>query len=227
LFPSGEFLTEVGVPATTTGGGTEMKTCLKCKNLKEPVDFYKNRSRPDGLSEYCKNCYKQLDKKRREDPVYQEKYKEKNKLKARRQRARGNRRERDSKLHREWIARNKDKAKAIRDRYNSTAVGTVRNRLSVRLRQCIKTGKSKRLDCILGCTLVQLLQYLGPKPTDDAHIDHICPCAQAETPEELTKLFHYSNLRWLSARDNTSKQAKPTPEGMSLCLSLLGRPWKE
>lgn len=37
------------------------------------------------------------------------------------------------------------------------------------------------------------------------HIDHIIPLASANTEQELKKLFHYSNLQPLWAKDNLSK----------------------
>jgi hypothetical protein len=35
-----------------------LKKCLKCKQLKETTEFYKNRSKKDGLQEHCKVCGK-------------------------------------------------------------------------------------------------------------------------------------------------------------------------
>lgn len=78
---------------------------------------------------------------------------------------------------------------------------------------------------LLDCTYEELLLHLGPKPTPDAHVDHICPCSQATTEEELLKLQHYTNLRWLPAEENLSKSDSWTPEGEVLCKQLLGRDW--
>lgn len=55
--------------------------------------------------------------------------------------------------------------------------------------------------------------------------DHICPCAQAETEEELIKLQHYTNIR--PYKDNLVKSDNKTPEGEQLCFLLLGRKWRE
>lgn len=33
------------------------KTCSKCKRLLPATAFYKDASRPDGLSFYCRECY--------------------------------------------------------------------------------------------------------------------------------------------------------------------------
>ena len=36
-------------------------------------------------------------------------------------------------------------------------------------------------------------------------IDHIVPICMAKTREELLKLFHYTNLQMLTAKDNSEK----------------------
>jgi hypothetical protein len=71
------------------------------------------------------------------------------------------------------------------------------------------------------------MTHLGPKPEGDYHLDHICCCAQARNEEELIKLQNYTNLRWMSAKENLSKGDNWTEEGAALCLKLLGREWKE
>lgn len=87
-----------------------------------------------------------------------------------------------------------------------------------------KTGKTL---AILGAeSWEQILAFLGPRPEGpDIQLDHICPLAQARDAEELHKLFHYTNLQWLSRADNIKKGTQKTPEGEILCLKLLGRPW--
>ena len=40
------------------------------------------------------------------------------------------------------------------------------------------------------------------------HIDHIIPLASATTEEGVLKLYHYSNLQPLWAKDNLSKGSK-------------------
>lgn len=88
-------------------------------------------------------------------------------------------------------------------------------------------AKYSRTRDILGCTYEELLAHLGPKPAGDTHIDHVAPCAQAQTEEELLKLQHYTNLRWLPAIDNICKSSNRTPEGEEMCRKLLGREWIE
>jgi hypothetical protein len=90
-----------------------------------------------------------------------------------------------------------------------------------------KLYKSKKSEELLGATFQQVLDYLGPQPGPEYCIDHICPLAQAQNEEELEKLFHYSNQRWLLESENAAKQHRRTPEGEELCQILLGRPWLE
>lgn len=88
-----------------------------------------------------------------------------------------------------------------------------------------KYTKRSRTHQLLGCSYQELLAHLGPKPCEDAHIDHICPCAQARSQQELELLQHHWNLRWLPALDNLYKGSEKTPEGEELCQVLLGRHW--
>ncbi len=41
-----------------------MKLCSKCKERKDESEFRKNRSRKDGLSVWCKKCFRNYDRKR-------------------------------------------------------------------------------------------------------------------------------------------------------------------
>ena len=39
-----------------------MKTCKCCKQTKPITEFYKNKSKPDGLTIYCKDCSKEKER---------------------------------------------------------------------------------------------------------------------------------------------------------------------
>lgn len=95
-------------------------------------------------------------------------------------------------------------------------------RLSLRTRLssvlfCNSKGKTARLLQSLGCTLNQLKIYLenqfSPGMSWDNHsvkgwhIDHITPLASARTVEDIYRLFHYTNLQPLWAKDNLRKGA--------------------
>lgn len=147
----------------------------------------------------------------------------------------------------------KDKAK-IKERhkkYNETHKQTVRQKirewhqsvkrgekgetrlLKIKVKCLIKNtikgnfySKTSKTANMLGCSYEELMTHLGPKPDGDYHLDHICPCAQAQNEEELIKLQHYLNLRWLNAEENLSKSDSKTPKGEEMCLKLLGREWR-
>ena len=71
----------------------------------------------------------------------------------------------------------------------------------------------------------EFLIYVGPKPEGGYDLDHICPCAQSNSEEELIKLQHYSNFQWLLEKENEIKSDKWTPKGEELCRKLLNREW--
>lgn len=43
-------------PAKKSGGAVAEKTCTKCGNPKAPGEFYRDNSRPSGLTCWCKAC---------------------------------------------------------------------------------------------------------------------------------------------------------------------------
>jgi hypothetical protein len=58
-----------------------MKVCSKCKVEKDEIEFYKNKSKSDGLSTYCKKCSCGASSEfRKKNSTYWNKYKEKRKL---------------------------------------------------------------------------------------------------------------------------------------------------
>lgn len=80
---------------------------------------------------------------------------------------------------------------------------------------------------MLGCSYEELINYLGPKPEGKMSLDHICPCAQAQNEEELIKLQHYTNLKWMALSENCSKNDTWTPDAEEMCRKLLRREWIE
>lgn len=90
----------------------------------------------------------------------------------------------------------------------------------------LKDGKKDKVQRhFLVALMNNFFIYLGAPPTEDAQLDHICPLAQAQDEEELYKLCHYSNIKWLGSKANSSKGDSWTPEGAAMCLRLLGREW--
>lgn len=99
--------------------------------------------------------------------------------------------------------------------------------LVLQLRGALKVGKTSD---IVGCNYEELLAHLSGGEVFDSslfHVDHICPLAQARTPEEIRKLMHYTNLQLLTASENCAKLDRRTPAGERLCKELLGREWIE
>ena len=96
------------------------------------------------------------------------------------------------------------------------------------IRYSLKRGgytKRAKTIKILGADFETVQHHLGPVPTYEYHIDHICPVSQAQNEEESLKLCHYTNLRYLSAEENLQKSDKKTPEAEAMCRQLLGREW--
>ena len=83
------------------------------------------------------------------------------------------------------------------------------------------TGKTKRTEALLGCTLEFFRKYLEDLFTDgmswenygEWHVDHIMPLASVDSSKrgwkkKIEKLCHYTNLQPLWAKDNLSKGKK-------------------
>ena len=100
--------------------------------------------------------------------------------------------------------------------------------VSHRIRESLKNrGYTKRskTSTYLCCSYEEFMIHLGPKPEGNIELDHICPCAQGKTEEEVIKLQRYANFQWLPAEENRTKSDNWTPKGEELCRTLLGREW--
>jgi len=86
-------------------------------------------------------------------------------------------------------------------------------------------AKDANAEEMLGCTYEEFRAYLGPKPEGKYDKDHICPLAQAQNEEELRKLQHHTNFRWMKHKENMAKSDCWTPDGAQKCRELLGREW--
>ena len=79
-----------------------MKTCFRCETEKDTDAFGGNRSRPDGLSSYCKPCNKQYKKD------YHEKNSEKHSMNSKKWRE--SHKEEKKEMDRIWVENNRDKS---------------------------------------------------------------------------------------------------------------------
>lgn len=188
------------------------KICSKCKMEYDMTNFYHNKKDKSGYDPWCKSCCKENVLK------YYNNNKEKSSIK-----------------HKEYYRlnatyRKKQVYSYKRKRMKCDSIYKIRQNISIIINHVLKnrgyTKTSKTFD-ILGCTYEELLIHLGPKPDGEIHLDHICPCSQAQNEEELIKLQHYSNLRWLPASTNLTKSDNHTCEAEQKCKELLGRGWLE
>ena len=197
-----------------------MKVCSKCKVEKEEGEFNKNRARKDGLSHWCKACrvvysksdkykeyrkvYQKSDKRREYKEVYlkSDKYKE----------------------HRKVYQKSAKYKEHRKSRHEERSSTDPLFRLTRRLRAAVRGGlkrqgytKRSLTYQLLGADSDTVHQHLIDSAirnygsfTDisDYHIDHVIPCASANTEDELIKLQHYTNLQLLTPEDNMKKGDK-------------------
>jgi hypothetical protein len=92
-------------------------------------------------------------------------------------------------------------------------------RLQARCRDALKAigvKKNSRTEEMLGCSFADFRSHIEKQFArgmnwEDAsawHIDHIIPCASAESVKDLHALFHFTNLRPVWAADNLAKKDK-------------------
>ena len=97
-----------------------------------------------------------------------------------------------------------------------------------KLRQEIRQqlyAKDAYAEELLGCTYEEFRSYLSSKPEGKYDKDHICPLAQAQNEEELKKLMHHTNFRWMKHKENMRKSDNRTLEGEEICKKLQNREW--
>lgn len=224
-----------------------MKECRKCCLLKNKEYYHQDKSRKDGLLDWCKKCKiesrqiwhkNNLDKDRISKKRYSQRHSdeilEKQRLfhvnnpdyganKAKEYR------ERLGKKYNERI-REQDKEKRTNDPFYA-----MKRRISGTLyASIVKYGfkKQSKSSKLLGCSYVEFKSHIERLFDSEMNwnnysitwtYDHICPCNQAQNEEELIKLQHYSNLR--PYKDNFKKSDSKTLEGEIKCEELLGRRW--
>lgn len=110
-------------------------------------------------------------------------------------------------------------AKRGRDRRSNRPEVSMMNNLRSRIARFV-SGKSKsgHTSDLLGCSVEELMNYLGSKFQEGMtwdnygkwHIDHAVPCSSFDlsSPVNQKQCFHYTNLQPLWALDNLKKGTK-------------------
>jgi hypothetical protein len=134
--------------------------------------------------------------------------------------------------NKEWRAENKERAKAMQKAWTkrvtdplSALISHVRKLTWAGLRRTHPARGESEFCRKIGCTFPEMREALGVRPSEEFELDHICPMSQARTEEEVYKLSHFDNLRWVSKEDNYRKGARATPEAVDKCKELLDRDW--
>jgi hypothetical protein len=167
-----------------------MKLCCRCNIEKELIEFFKDKSKKDGLTTWCKKCKKESDKRHREN------HKEKIKLQKHEyylsnkivfnQKGKEHRQQNEEKYKewgREFRNQNKDKIRDYqreykqvnRDRINQNEKNRKHNdssykllcNLRVRINRALKlNSKSDHTLELLGCSINELKQHLEQQFTE-------------------------------------------------------------
>ena len=66
-------------------------------------------------------------------------------------------------------------------------------------------GRPRKCEAKLGCTIEQLINYLGFQSHETRHLDHIVPLSQGGSE-------HYTNLRLLAGPTHMRRKSQPTSE---------------
>jgi len=184
------------------------KTCCKCKQEKDIIEFYKNKSTKDGLAYECKRCKKYW----AENKLYHKEWKLKHEKELSTYRTR-------------YKTKNKEKIKQSYKKYNKKPDVKLRTKLRSRIRSAIKNSKKSNSTMrLVGCDLNTLKIYLQKTAIENGyinfninryngnmyHIDHKVPCAKFNlTCSYHQKLcFNYKNLQILTAKVNIIKRDK-------------------
>jgi len=187
----------------------EKKICSKCKIEKDVCEFRKDKTKFDGLYSSCKECKLKWRRENKELTNFTNK------------RAREKRIEKHRQYNLLYSKNNREKInKRMIEKRNTDYIFKLKSLIRSRVWNFLNynniTKKNKTFD-IVGCSPQFLKEYLENKFTEGMswnlmgqyiHIDHIIPLSSAKNEEEVFKLFHYTNLQPLWAKDNIIKSNK-------------------
>lgn len=203
------------------------KQCQSCRETFAVSNFHKNKSKKNGLSEFCKECKKQKDREYRSRNL--ERCREKSRLYYQ------SHREEIIKRTRQYAVDNADYIKKKRakhfqenkERWNQYGKDRAKvdpvYRMKVHVRKILIKAlnghsKSKSTQEIIGCSYEELRLYIEsqfePWMNWDNKglyngtfnygwdVDHIIPLCSADSPEKILSLNHYTNLQPLCSHVN-------------------------
>lgn len=179
------------------------KSCIKCNDVKNLLDFLPDKRCVDGFKNVCRLCWNN-----RKAILRRERYRH------------------DNSYDIKYYSQNKEKINSYniqrrKYRYENDYLFRLRHNIRSSIKISIKKSgylkKSKSSD-ILGCSYEFFKQYLESKfkpwMSWDNYgkyngqfnfgwdIDHIIPISSAKTEEEVIKLNHYTNLQPLCSKVN-------------------------
>jgi hypothetical protein len=174
-----------------------VKTCNKCKEVKDFSDFHKDKTHKDGLASQCISCKKQYFKKWRDaNKEYRKKHYEDNK-----------------EYYNEYSREYKKKRKKTDPLFKLKSNLSNRTYLAFKNKGYSKNTKTQEILGVDWEVAKQQIERQFKKGMSwdnygDWHIDHIIPLSSAKTPERLKELCHYTNLQPMWKVDNLSKSNK-------------------
>lgn len=176
-----------------------MKKCTKCGEEKEESEFYKEKSRKDGLQLHCKFCNKEYTVKNKEKiKEYKKEHRTLNKetiaLKKRTYRQKN-----------KQAIYNKHKDRMLYDPYYKFKVN-FRKLVSFGFKSYSKNGKTKSCK-EYGIDFKAIYDKIGSKPESNYHLDHIIPICKFDLDNSRHIILSHSpqNLRWITAEENLTK----------------------
>lgn len=188
----------------------EVKTCSKCKEIKNICDFQKDKSKKCGYKSQCKNCVYEQQK------VYKKENFNEISIKRKRYYLENIDREKiNNKIYRD---KNKESfRKKSREKYKTNPLYKLKVNVRRRINKFVN-NKTKSSFNIVGCSPDELIVHLELQFKEGMswenygmfgwHIDHIIPLSSAKTEDEIYKLCHYTNLQPLWSEENLRKGNK-------------------
>ena len=160
-----------------------------------------------------KQAYYQENKEKikERERIYSQKNKEK--IKARKKQYEIDNKDKIKARKKEYIKNNRSRITAlVREKRQNDIKFKIKNNISRRFLIALKTftnsGKTQALK-EYGIDIKSIVEKLGEPPQDGKkyHIDHIFPVSAFDlnNPEHIKACWHPSNLRWLEASENISK----------------------